>query len=64
MKTLLRRAQAGVLLTINTDAHSTRMLDNMNLGILTARRAWCRKNDVLNTKSREELLTWLNRLKT
>lgn len=53
--------EAGVLLSIDTDAHSTRMLDNVHLGILTARRAWCCKEDVLNTKTRDELLAWLKR---
>lgn len=53
--------EAGVLLAINTDAHSTRMLDNVALGIITARRAWCEKADVLNTKTTEELLAWLAR---
>ena len=53
--------EAGVLLAVDTDAHSTRMLDNVALGIITARRAWCEKADVLNTKSTEELLAWLQR---
>ncbi|HEX8834933.1 MAG TPA: DNA polymerase/3'-5' exonuclease PolX, partial [Abditibacteriaceae bacterium] len=42
---------AGVLLSIDTDAHSTRMLGNLQLGILTARRAWCEPAHVLNTKT-------------
>ncbi len=53
--------EAGVLLSINTDAHSTRMLDNVALGIITARRAWCEKADILNTKSIVELMAWLKR---
>lgn len=53
--------EAGVMLCINTDAHSLRMLDNMNLGITVARRAWCESKDVLNTKSRDELMAWLGR---
>jgi DNA polymerase (family 10) len=52
---------AGVLISIDTDAHSTRMLDNLVLGILTARRAWCEPQHILNTKTTEELITWLNR---
>jgi hypothetical protein len=31
--------ERGVLICIDTDAHSTRMLNNLQLGILTARRA-------------------------
>ena len=53
--------QSGVLLCIDTDAHSTRMLENLHLGILTARRAWCESKDVLNTKTRDELMAWLHR---
>jgi DNA polymerase (family 10) len=53
--------EAGVLLCIDTDAHSTRMLDNLHLGIVTARRAWCKAKDVLNTKTADELLAWLSR---
>ncbi len=53
--------EAGVLLCIDTDAHSTRMLDNLHLGVVTARRAWCESKDVLNTKTVDELLLWLSR---
>jgi DNA polymerase (family 10) len=52
---------AGVLLCINTDAHSTRMLENIGLGISTARRAWCEPKNILNTRSLDELLGWLRR---
>lgn len=51
----------GVLICIDTDAHSTRMLNNLQLGILTARRAWCQPPDVVNTKQTADLLAWLNR---
>ncbi len=53
--------EAGVLLCIDTDAHSTRMFGNIGLGILTARRAWCEPADILNTKTADELMAWLNR---
>lgn len=53
--------EAGVLLSIDSDAHSVRMLPNIALGVLTARRAWCEKKDVLNAKSTRELLAWLGR---
>ena len=54
---------AGVLLAIDTDAHSTRMLGNIELGVITARRAWCETKNVLNCKSAEELKAWLQRPK-
>ena len=40
---------AGVKLTINTDAHNTGHLEFMGFGISTARRGWAEKKDVLNT---------------
>jgi len=52
---------AGVLLCIDTDAHSARMLPNIALGVLTARRAWCEPRHVLNTWPLAELLKWLQR---
>ncbi len=54
---------AGVLLCIDTDAHSTRMLGNIELGVTTARRAWCEEANVLNCKSADELKAWLQRTK-
>ena len=53
--------ESGVLLSIDSDAHSSRMLPNVALGVLTARRAWCEPKDILNAKPLEELLQWLQR---
>ncbi|HVF09893.1 MAG TPA: hypothetical protein VNA16_03775, partial [Abditibacteriaceae bacterium] len=53
--------EAGVLLAIDSDAHSPRILPNMALGVLTARRAWCEAGDILNAKPTAELLAWLKR---
>lgn len=39
---------AGVLIAVNTDAHGTEGLDQMALGITTARRAWLESRHVLN----------------
>ncbi|MDH3365706.1 MAG: DNA polymerase/3'-5' exonuclease PolX [Thermoplasmata archaeon] len=39
----------GVMMTIGTDAHSLRHLDYLEFGIITARRGWLEKSDVLNT---------------
>jgi len=39
----------GVKLVIDSDAHYTDALDYPRWGILTARRAWATKDDVLNT---------------
>jgi DNA polymerase (family 10) len=39
---------AGVMLTINTDAHNESDFDQLRFGVLTARRAGARKEDVAN----------------
>ncbi len=41
--------QMGVKLIINTDAHNIGMMRDMKLGVCVARRAWLKKEDVLNT---------------
>ena len=41
----------GCRFTISTDAHRQSHLQNMRLGITTARRGWLEAGDVLNTKS-------------
>ena len=54
-----RAAEAGVRIVINTDAHSTADLDWMRYGVLTARRAWLTKKDVINTLPLARLLKLL-----
>ncbi|CAN5196592.1 DNA polymerase/3'-5' exonuclease PolX [soil metagenome] len=43
--------EAGVLVPITTDAHSTGALDYAELGVGLARRAWLTKEQVLNTRT-------------
>lgn len=52
---------AGCLLTIDTDAHSTADLALMPYGVRTALRGWAEPSDVMNTRPLSELLAWLNR---
>jgi DNA polymerase (family 10) len=52
---------AGVLIAVNTDAHSIRELDFMSAGINQARRAWLSPKDVLNTRPVNDLLRLLRR---
>ncbi|MDF1496835.1 MAG: DNA polymerase/3'-5' exonuclease PolX [Patescibacteria group bacterium] len=52
---------AKVKLVINTDAHSPDHFTLLQLGESTARRGWATKKDILNTKSAEQLLSWLNK---
>ena len=47
--------EEGVLLAVNTDAHSMLDLENARFGIGQARRGWLEKSDVLNTRSYAEL---------
>ena len=46
---------AGVMIPINTDAHTTASLDYAELGVGLARRAWLTKGQVLNTQSWAEI---------
>ena len=51
----------GVPLVISTDAHSVAALGNMQWGIQMARRAWVTPDDVLNTRTLEDLRPRLRR---
>jgi DNA polymerase (family X) len=44
-------AEAGVLIVIDSDAHSPRLLPLMRYGLATARRAWLEPEHVANTRS-------------
>lgn len=53
----LRRAkELGCKIVVNTDAHHTSHFEKMRYGICQLRRAWLRAEDVLNTRSAEDLL--------
>jgi DNA polymerase (family 10) len=45
----------GVLVSINSDAHSVSDFDNLYYGVGQARRGWLEKKDVLNTRSLSHL---------
>ena len=47
--------EEGVLISINSDAHSVHDFDNLKFGIGQARRGWLEKKDVLNACSLSEL---------
>ena len=47
--------EAGVMVPVTTDAHSTRALGYRELGIAQARRAWLTKEQVLNTRPWREV---------
>ena len=52
--------QEGVLVSINSDAHSTYEFGMLGYGVGQARRGWLEKRDVLNTKSLKDLRRWLS----
>jgi len=54
-----RAVSAGCILTVDSDAHYIRELDYVRWGVSQARRAWVEPGNVLNTRSRAELLDWV-----
>lgn len=53
--------EEGVLISINSDAHSTFDFANLRFGVGQARRGWLGKQDVLNTRPLAELRTLIKR---
>lgn len=51
--------ELGCRITINTDSHHTSHLTKMRYGIRQLRRAWLRKQDVVNTLNADEFLSAL-----
>lgn len=51
--------EEGVMISLGTDAHGLHHLEFMKYGVATARRAWLEVDNVLNTKSYEELIDYL-----
>jgi len=54
-----RAVEIGVLLSINTDAHTESDLDLLHFGVTTARRGWVCAQDVINAWEPERLIPWL-----
>lgn len=56
---LVREAvKRGITLVINTDSHSEAQMDFMKYGVSVARRGWAKSNDILNTKTYNEIRRW------
>ncbi len=53
-----RAAELGVPIAISTDTHYLSNLDNLELGLATARRGWIGPAQVLNTRNTDQLLAW------
>lgn len=59
---LVREAvKRGVTLVINTDSHAVSQMDFMEYGVSVARRGWATSNDILNTKTYNEVKEWFER---
>jgi len=56
-----RAADLGVLVAITTDAHQPGHLQQIDLGVATARRAWIGPAQVINTWPVDRLLGWAGR---
>ncbi len=56
--------EAGVLLAIGSDAHSTAQLDQIRYGVFQARRGWVEAGSVVNTWPLARLRQWLRRRQT
>ncbi|MEM3049582.1 MAG: PHP domain-containing protein, partial [Thermoplasmata archaeon] len=52
---------AKVKVALGTDAHRSEQLGYMKLGVITARRGWMEKGDVLNALTSKELMAHLRR---
>lgn len=52
---------AGVMISLGTDAHAAAQLGQMKLGVITARRGWLRAADVLNSRPLTAVRKWVSR---
>ncbi len=51
--------ELGAKLVINTDAHATDQFDQIRFGVMTARRAWLRRGDVLNARPLRDVVAFV-----
>lgn len=56
-----RAKEFGARFIISTDAHTAEQLDGMTYGVITAKRAWLEKKDVLNTFTFDKMVKALKR---
>jgi len=52
--------EIGVKFVISTDSHSFGNFAYMEIGVAIARRGWCTKEDILNTRSWKEIQKFVN----
>jgi DNA polymerase (family 10) len=56
-----RAVAAGVTISLGADAHGVSAIDNMELGVGVARKAWLTREQVLNVRPAEEFLAFVRR---
>ncbi|SFM31665.1 DNA polymerase/3'-5' exonuclease PolX [Salibacterium qingdaonense] len=56
---LRKAADADTMISINTDAHTPDMLDHMEIGTASAKKALLQKEQIVNTRNIEELRAFL-----
>ncbi|MDD5383154.1 MAG: DNA polymerase/3'-5' exonuclease PolX [Candidatus Margulisbacteria bacterium] len=54
-----RAKEAGVMMSIDTDAHAAAGLEAMKYGVMTARRGWLEPKDIINTYPLAKLIKLL-----
>ena len=54
-----RALAAGCILSLDSDAHRIEEFHDLDWAVSQARRAWVTPGDVLNTRSRADLLAWV-----
>ena len=55
-----KASEMGILMSIDSDAHSPQQLSLMKYGVSVARRAWVKPELILNTWSVDEIKNWLS----
>lgn len=58
---LQKAYEAGVMVAINTDAHQTKTLNHMEIGVAAAKKAWTKPEFIVNTLSSKQLQQFLKR---
>jgi DNA polymerase (family 10) len=49
----------GVMISINPDSHVVSGLTDVRYGVGIARKGWCRKKDILNTRTLKQVEQYL-----
>lgn len=62
-KWIKKAQEKGVKIMINTDAHNLEMLEDMEIGVASARKGWLKKESVINSWELQDVMKYLNRNK-